>query len=258
MLPNPRHIVYILIRFWYEYKQLWRAQFVRDFLDRLIYLLAFGFGMGGVMATSHGGDYLAFLVPGIAASTGVFVMTMAMTYGVWERSSSYKVWQAWLATPIRLGEIMLAELVYASLRALPSVFILTVLAYVWLDALPSPMGALMSIPVLLIANLTMGAIAMCFTVHIRRPIHFAYVTTLWTTPMFLMGGTFFDMHNAPVFMQWISWVFPLSHVIAVVRPLMLGHALPLETLASSLGLLMFLFIGGYSYALWQFKKRLVE
>lgn len=257
-MPNLAHIRLLLIRFWYEYRQLWQAQFTRDFLDRLIYLLAFGFGMGGVMAASHGDNYMAFLVPGIASATGVFVMTMAMTFGVYERSVSSRLWQAWLATPIRLTDIMMAELIYAALRAMPSVLILLVLAYAWLGALPSITGALLSLPILFLANLAMGSVALCFTVHIKRTMHFAYVNTLWTTPMFLFGGTFFDMAHAPLPMQYLSQAFPLTHVIALTRPLMLGQPLSLTTLAGSITILLTLFLGGFTYASHKFKARLFD
>lgn len=254
-LPNTARTRLLLVRYWYEYRRLWKTIIFRDFLDRLLYLLAFGFGMGGIMSASHGGHYLAFLVPGIAASNGIFVMTMAMTFGVWERSQSQKLWQAWLATPIRLPDILAAELLYASLRAMPSILILYLLAAT-LGALPSVWGALASIPVLLLANLTFGALALCFTAHIRRTLHFAYVNTLWTTPMFLFSGVFFDMSHAPVPLQWLSQLSPLTHVLSLVRPLVLGEPISILTALMDITILLLLLAGAYSYARYRFTKRL--
>lgn len=247
----------ILMRFGLEYRSLWKAQIMRDLLDRLLYLLAFGFGMGALIKTMDGLPYIDFLVPGIAASTGVFVMTMAMTYGVWERSTSYKLYAAWLATPLRLPEILLAELVYASLRTLPSILILFALAGFWLKAIPSFWGTVAAIPVLMLANLAFGAIALCFTVHIHRPLHFAYVNTLWTTPMFLFSGVFFDLSHAPALLYWVSQALPLTHVIGLVRPLMTGQELSAVSVLVDLGVLMALFLGGFWYACRVFQKRLL-
>ncbi len=247
----------MLLRFGLEYRSLWKAQIMRDLLDRLLYLFAFGFGMGAIIKSMDGLPYLDFLVPGIAASTGVFVMTMAMTYGVWERSTSYKLYSAWLATPLRLPEILMAELIYASLRTLPSILILFVLAGFWLKAIPSFWGAVAAIPVLMLANLAFGAIALCFTVHIHRPLHFAYVNTLWTTPMFLFSGVFFDLQHAPALLYWLSQALPLTHVIGLVRPLMTGQELYLANVIMDLGVLIALFAGGYLYACRVFQKRLL-
>lgn len=256
-LIDLRNLMPLLMRFYLEYQQLWRAQIMRDLLDRLLYLFAFGYGMGALVKTMHGLPYIDFLVPGIAASTGVFVMTMAMTYGVWERSTSYRIYSAWLATPVRLREIFLAELVYSCLRTLPSIFILFVLAGVFMHAIPSWTGALLALPVLMLANLAFGAIALCFTAHIYRPLHFAYVNTLWTTPMFLFSGVFFDLQHAPAPLYWLSQCLPLTHVIGLVRPLMTGMPLDPLRVVFDLGVLLVLFVGGYVYAVRRFEQRLL-
>jgi lipooligosaccharide transport system permease protein len=253
-----RNLAPMLLRFGLEYRSLWKAQIFRDLLDRVLYLFAFGFGMGAIVKTMHGLPYIDFLVPGIAASTGVFVMTMAMCFGVWERSTSYKLYAAWLATPLRLPEILLAELVYACLRTMPSILILFVLSGVFLHAIPSWTGAVLAIPVLMLANLAFGAIALCFTVHIYRPLHFAYVNTLWTTPMFLFSGVFFDLHHAPAPLYWLSQCLPLTHVISLVRPLMTGQPLEPLRVVIDLTVLVILFVAGYSYSCWRMQKRLLD
>lgn len=256
-LPNPRHIGFLLMRYWMEYRQLWKALIVRDFLDRFIFLLAFGFGLGSVVPTMGGVPYLTYLVPGIACSAGAFVMTMAMTYGVWERFTNLQVWQAWLATPIRLHEVMIAELLYAALRSMPAVAILYATAYAC-GALPHPLGALLSLPVILLTNLACGAVALCFTAHIRRVLYFTYVATLWTTPMYLFANTFFDTSNAPAVMHALSHIFPLTYAVQLVRPMVIGQPVDPQTLALSVGVLSLLSVGGFLYSYRRFAKRIVS
>lgn len=253
-----RNITPILLRFAFEYRTVWRAQLMRDLIDRLLYLFAFGFGMGAIVKQMNGLPYIDFLVPGLAASTGVSVMNVAMTYGIFERMNAYKLYPAWLATPVRLPEILLAELIYANLRSLPSIFILFALAGLALNAIPSLSGTLIAIPILMLANFAFGAIALCFTSHIYRGLHFAYVNTLWTTPMFLFSGVFFDLQHAPRVLYWFSQAFPLTHVISLVRPLMTGQPVSLVAAAQDVAVLLALAVAGYLYACYRFQKRLLD
>ena len=254
-LPHLPLTLSLLTRFSREYQRLWKTLIFRDLLDRLLFLLAFGFGMGGVIRGFENSSYLAFLVPGIAAMAGVMVMTMAMTFGAYERFSSYKLWQSWLATPARLPDVLLAELLYAASRAMPPVVILFVLAYT-LGALPHVWAAFAVLPIIFFANLTLGAIALCFTTHIRRHLHFAYVQTLWTTPMYLFSGVFFDLSQTPPAMQAFATILPLTHVLNLVRPLMLEGQIDLRTLFLSAGALILAFVAAFIYAARRFHKRL--
>jgi lipooligosaccharide transport system permease protein len=247
----------LLLRYWLEYKQMARALIMRDLMDRLLFLLAFGFGLGGVMAAAGMNDYVAFLVPGIMAANGLFIMTMAMTFGVYERFNSTRVWQSWLAAPVRVRDILAAELLYASVRTLPSMVILLVLAWGLLGALPSPAGALVALPLLLLVNLMFGAVALCFTVHTTRTLYFAYINTLWTTPMYLFSGVFVPLEHAPRGLQILAEVSPLTHVVRVVRELMLGTPLHLAHAALTLLGMLVITLLAYAYACWAFEKRLL-
>jgi lipooligosaccharide transport system permease protein len=247
----------LLTRFWWEYKQVWKILLARDVLDRLLFLLAFGYGMGAIVKQMDGFSYLAFLAPGIASSSPMMTVTMAATFGAYERFNSQGLWQSWLATPVRLPNILLAELLYANLRSLPAVFILLGLAWV-LNALPNPGGIIYAVLVILLANMTYGAVALCFTSFITRHLYFSYVNTLWMMPMYLFSGVFFDLTQTPGWLQNIANLYPLTHVLKIVRPLLLGQPLALETLLVSLAALVFIFLAAFSFAQWRFKVRLLR
>lgn len=230
---------------------------LRDVLDRLLFLFAFGYGFGAIIPQMDGVPYLAFLAAGIAASSPMMTMTMAGTFGAYERINSSKLWQSWLATPIKLHEIMLAELLYASLRSMPSVFILLGLAW-GLDALPNPAAIPFVVAILFFANFTYGAVALCFTAHVNRALYFAYVNTLWMTPMYLFSGVFFDISQTPPLMQAFAQIYPLAHVIEVIRPLLLGRDIILADALFSLSALALVFAIAFTYAHVCMRKRLMN
>ena len=42
------------------------------------------------------------------------------------------------------------------------------------------------------------------------------------TPLFLFSGTFFPIDQLPAQIQWIAWLLPLWHGVALARALSLG------------------------------------
>ena len=252
---RPQAVFALAERFWMEYRTVWKMLLLRDLIDKLLFLVAFGFGMGAIIRQMGEVSYLAFLVPGMACSASAMVMSMAMGYGAFERFTGYQVWQSWLATPIRLQEILFAELFYASCRVMPSVVVLLIIAYA-MDALPSISGALLSLPIIFLTSFVYGSITLCFTSNIKRVLYFGYLMTLWVTPMYLLSGTFFDLSHAPSWMNWLSHVYPLRHILDVVRPLMLGQSVDIMSALISCAVLFGLFVVSFAYALRQFKKRL--
>jgi lipooligosaccharide transport system permease protein len=50
-----------------------------------------------------------------------------------------------------------------------------------------------------------------------------YYFTLVITPMLLASGVFFPLDQLPPTVQWIASLLPLTHAIALVRPLVHGE-----------------------------------
>jgi lipooligosaccharide transport system permease protein len=74
--------------------------------------------------------------------------------------------------------------------------------------------------------------------------------------MFMFSGTFFEVTRFPFVIQAIAWALPMTHLIAVVRPLTAGIALePLEA-AGHLAYVAALAVAAFALARRQFRARL--
>lgn len=244
-------------RYFLEYRKLIAVLLVGDIVERLLFFVAFGVGLGKAVSMMGGVDYKSFIAPGIAAGSGLFVMTMAMTYGVHHRYQSAEIWQSWLATPVKLPDILISELIFAALRALPALVVLYLVAYVF-GAIPSVMGAVISLPVLLLANFVYGVIGLILGGFFGRMIYFKYIQTLWVMPMYLFSGVFYNIHEAPQVMQNIAHLFPLFHVLEMTRPLVLGQSLNVATTLTSLAVLLAICVVGFYVALKIYKRKLFD
>ena len=108
-------------------------------------------------------------------------------------------------------------------------------------------GALLSLPLIFVASLAFAACGLAATAHAKTWEFFSYFFTFWVTPMFVFSGVFFGVDRFPDYVQPISWVLPMTHLIEVVRPLTAGQELELST---SLGHVAYLLVlGALAFAL---------
>ena len=116
--------------------------------------------------------------------------------------------------------------------------------------------ALLIIPVILLTGLTFGALGLIMTAISPSYDFFMYYFTLAITPMMLMCGVFFPLQQLPAVVQAAAQALPLTHAVALSRPLMNGEWPALAWL-HVLVLLAFA-AGGYGVARLLFKRRILQ
>ncbi len=213
---------------WYRHFLVWRELFwssmATNVFNPVLFLFAFGFGLGAVVGTLDGVSYLAFVVPGMMAQAAMFAPSFEATVSVYSRVNLQRTWHAMLATPVQLSEIIWGEIAWAASKGLLAGLCVLVVAWLWGGVL-SPAGALLSLPVIVLACLAFAAYGLFATSLARHWEFFSYFFSFWVTPMFLFCGVFFEISRFPYYLRAIVWLLPMTHLIAVIRPLMLGHTL---------------------------------
>jgi lipooligosaccharide transport system permease protein len=209
-------------------KVIW-ASLSTNVFNPLLFLFAFGFGLGAVVDRMAGLSYLAFIVPGMMAYSAMFAASFETTIGSFSRLDFQKTWDATLATPVSLLELMLGEALWATAKALLSAACVLVVGVAW-GGVGSLGGALASLPAITLASFAFATCGLAATAYAKSWEFFSYFFTFWITPMFVFSGVFFEVDRFPAYIQPIAWLLPMTHVIEVVRPLVSGH--PLAPLAA--------------------------
>ena len=62
------------------YRKLYMSSIALNFVEPVLYLVAFGFGLGGYISEVEGKPYINFIAPGIIASSSMFA-TIYVPYG---------------------------------------------------------------------------------------------------------------------------------------------------------------------------------
>jgi lipooligosaccharide transport system permease protein len=224
-----RYTAAVVLRNLLTWRQMMWPSLASNVANPLLFLFAFGFGLGAFVGEMGGVAYITFIVPGMMAYSAMFAASFETTIGAFARFNLQRTWDATLATPVRLLELLTGELVWAATKAVFAAFCVLVVGAFW-GGVADLWGALLALPVLAVASLGFAAFGLCGTAHARSWEFFSYFFTFWVTPMFIFSGTFFPTDRFPVALETLAWLLPMTHLIAVVRPLTTGGTLELAPL----------------------------
>lgn len=202
------------------FMKTYKVNFFPPMLEPIFYLLGFGLGLGAfVSGTIPGGSLIKFIAPGLVSMSIMYSSFFECTYGSFVRMYYQKTFDAIIATPISMEEVIAGELLWGATRSLiSSSIVLCVVAAFGLISSP----LILLIPLIAFCGgLMFSGIAMCFTSLAPNIDFFNYPAFLFITPMLLLGGTFFPLPQAA---QLPATIFlPLTNIVLLNRGLMFGN-----------------------------------
>ena len=206
------------------YRRTWRGSVFGSFLNPLLYLGALGVGLGSFIAaqdtTALGGvSYLEFLGPGLLAATCMQTATFEATFPIMGKISWRRNYEAMLAAPLSVRDLVLGEMGWISVR-------LTTIAFAFLVVLtlfriPSSPLAVLAWPAAVLTGLAFFCAIMAFTATQKNDSGFAALFRFVINPLFLFSGTFFPVDRLPDGIEFIAALTPLYHGVGLIRGLML-------------------------------------
>ncbi|MBL8338056.1 MAG: ABC transporter permease [Rhodoferax sp.] len=236
------------LRFWPVFQRnllVWRKlaipSLVGNIAEPLMWLVAFGYGLGALVgqvqvAGSQGPTavpYILFLASGSICMSAMNAASFEALYSAFSRMHVQKTWDSIMNAPVRLDDIVLAEMLWAAFKALFTVTaILGVMLALGISHSPK---LLLAWPVLLGVGITFSCIALIFNALAKGYDFFTYYFTLFLTPMMFLSGIFFPLEQLPPFVRIVATWLPLSNAVELVRPLFMDRwpdavARPLLTL----------------------------
>ncbi len=243
------------------YKRTWRGSIISFFLLPFLYLTAMGVGLGSFVDDNSGSEaldgvsYLAFLAPGLLATTAMQVAVGASSFPVlggfkWSRS-----YFAMAASPLRVQDIVTAHLGYIGFRLLltSSVFLGVLAAYGAVENWPGVPFALLAV---VLTGLAHATPMFAFSSRIRSESYFSLVFRLGVMPMMLFSGAFFPISQLGDF-AWVAALMPVWHGVELARMFLLGTTEWLAAIGHVSYLLVWL-VGGFLLAIRGFQGRLAR
>jgi lipooligosaccharide transport system permease protein len=219
-------------RFWPVFQRnllVWRKlaipSLVANIAEPLMWLVAFGYGLGSLVGevtlAEQKVPYIVFLASGSICMSAMNAATFEALYSAFSRMHVQKTWDGIMNAPVRLDDVLLAEMLWAAFKALFTVTaILGVMAAL---GITQSWKLLLAWPLLLGVGITFSCLALIFNALAKGYDFFTYYFTLFLTPMMFLSGVFFPRDQLPPVVQAISDWLPLTQAVALIRPLFLDQ-----------------------------------
>ncbi len=214
-----------------------KVNFMPSLLEPILYLVAFGFGLGGFIPSIQGMPYVNFIAPALVAIAIMNGSFFECTFASFVRMYFQKTFDAIVATPVSVEEVVAGELLWGATRAtINASIVLVVIAvaslFTPLPLVTSPLFLLVPV-VAFFGGLLFSSIAMCFTAIAPNIDFFNYPSFLFITPMMFLSGTFFPLSSLPTAAQSGALaVLPLTHLVNLTRGLITGGLEPILGLSA--------------------------
>ncbi|MEJ5376917.1 MAG: ABC transporter permease [bacterium] len=207
------------------YRRTWAISFIPPVLEPVLYLLAFGVGLSALVGEVHyrGSrlSYVTFIAPSLLSINIMYNSFFENTYASFVRMYYQKTFDAMLATPLSLEEVITGEIVWGATKSvLATVLMLCVVSLFGLIHYPH---GLLILPLALLGGIAFGSMGMLFTSFVPHIEMFNLPIFLLISPMFLFSGTFFPLEVLPQWVRPLAWALPLTHLVEASRSLALGR-----------------------------------
>jgi lipooligosaccharide transport system permease protein len=218
---EPAAVLGVMSREVANFRTFWRSTTFSSLIEPMIYLFAFGLGLGSTLVSNvEGVEYVQFVGTGLVATAVVFSSALPAMFGTFVKHRFQRTYDAILAAPVDVEELVLGEMLWIGLRAgVFGCFPLLVTIGFGLN----PAWGMLLVPFFcLITALAFAGFGIAVAGTVAKIDQFNYVTTLVITPMFLVAGTFFPINQLPQWAQIAAEFNPLYQLVTLVRDASFG------------------------------------
>ncbi|MDM7912369.1 MAG: ABC transporter permease [Methanotrichaceae archaeon] len=221
-------------------KRRWPRYLLTTLISPLLYLVAFGWGLGRGI-NLNGISYLEFVIPGIIALTAMTTSFNGAGTRLNVDRLYFKSFDECLMAPIGLPSLLVGKALIGVVRG-----ILSSVAFLAMAILIAPaihIGPLFLVG-LLLTCLTFAFLGVLAALLARSHEDMATFGSLILMPMTFLGGTFFSLSQVPTGLKYALYAMPLTHSSLFLRAAALDQPLPWGSFFILLAFFAVFLIGG--------------
>ena len=202
------------------FRKHWVGAVLAYFADPIFYLVIFGVGLGGYITTIQGETYLEFIAPGLVFGTAMITVCMECTYGSFTRMEIQKTFEAIIATPLNIDDVIAGEILWGASKGLLTAAIIftVILAF---QLFRSPL-VLLIFPLVVLEGILLASLSLIVTSMASTYEYVNYYYALFIAPAFYLSGLFFPLERFPAWLQHIAYLSPMTPLVLIARALNRG------------------------------------
>lgn len=205
---------------WLELRVRIKQVAASGLVSPLIYILAFGFGLGSsldsVTRPAAGENYLQFILPGMVALSSMTISFGGTTFSICGDRIFAKTFEEMLLVPVHPLALHLGKMLAGVVRGLMTSGSVILVAVLFTGKIWSFLNPLFLL--LLVLNCAVFAglgVIVGLTVQSLESV--GLYNNFLIVPMSFLGGTFFDPNTLPVALKTIVYFLPLTYTCIGLR-----------------------------------------
>jgi lipooligosaccharide transport system permease protein len=233
----------------------WKATTFSSIVQPTIYLLAFGLGLGALVKHHVGHlTYVQYVATGVVATAVLFSSAFPGMFNTFIRWQFQRTYDAMLAAPVDVEELITAEILWISVRA-GAYGLAPLLVGIAFGVQPN-VGMLLVPLIGFVTGFGFAAFGVTVAAVAKTIDNFNYITSAVLTPLFLVAGTFFPITSLPAGVRAVAQVNPLYHCVQLVRDASQGEFVSTDLVHA--GVLIAFALLMWRLAIRQLGRRLID
>jgi len=221
-------------------RHLWQRFLITSLVSPVLYLVAFGWGLGRGINVEGAPSYLEFVIPGIIAITAMTSSFNGAGMKLNVDRLFYKCFDECLMSPISPLSLIIGKALIGVVRGLISSTAFLIIGFIISPTLMlSPLFA----AVLLLTCFTFAFLGVLAALLAKSHQDMATFTSLVLLPMTFLGGSFFSVSQLPQALKVVLHILPLTHSSQCLRAITLGQPFPWISLLAIVGFGLVFFLG---------------
>jgi len=192
-----------------------RQRLLVTLIQPLLFLIAFGFGIGAMFEETGNGSYIQYLIPGIVGMTILTSSVMSGMSLIWDKQFGFL--KETLVAPVSRTSLLfgrcLGGATTSTLQGLLVLFLGFLLGFRVTNWMLFPLAVFFMLSIALLFNLIGTSLASKFDDMQSFPL----IMNLFVMPMIFLSGALFPIENFPTIVKIFIKINPLTYCADLLR-----------------------------------------